>query len=133
MREELETIRRFHGHLGPNVIYGYRMGLIARPERHKDAHAKVYCGSSPPMSCLIDGIQLSSNCTMGKGNIEVAGDGELRAVFEYKDGRRLEIKVKDQIKERFLHGLNHDNEDERSSEIMELPDDVLFDRTVSNV
>lgn len=128
---ELESIRKFHGHLGPNVIYGYRMGIIARPDGHKDAKANVYCGGVPPMSCLIDGIQMTSGCTMGKGNIEIAGEGELKAVFEYKDGRKLIIKVRDDVYRRFQEGLTHDNEDERSEEIFGLPDEVLFEMTRS--
>lgn len=129
--DEIESIRYFHGHLGPNVIYGYRMGKIARPERLKDAVAKVFCGSTPPMSCLIDGIQMTSGCTMGKNNIIVFDENELRARFEYKSGKVIEIKVKDAVAKRFLDGLDHDNEDERSIEIFNMSDDELFDISVT--
>jgi len=124
---ELELIRKFHGHLGPNVIFGYRMGKLVKSERQKDVHAKVYCGSEPPMSCLIDGIQLSSGCTMGKNNISVAGTGELKVIFEYKDGRKLTVKVKKDIERRFNEGITHDNEDQRSEEAFRLSDKELFD------
>ena len=124
---ELELIRKFHGHLGPNVIFGYRMGKLVKAERHKDVHAKVYCGSEPPMSCLIDGIQLSSGCTMGKNNISVAGTGELKVIFEYRDGRKLTVKVKKDIERRFNEGITHDNEDQRSEEAFRLSDKELFD------
>ena len=124
---ELELIRKFHGHLGPNVIFGYRMGKLVKTERQKYVHAKVYCGSEPPMSCLIDGIQLSSGCTMGKNNISVVGKGELKVVFEYKDGRKLEVKVKKDIEKRFNEGITHDNEDERSEEAFYLRDQELFE------
>lgn len=126
MENDLEIIRKFHGHLGPNVIYGYRMGLIAKPDHHKGAVAKVYCGSDPPMSCLIDGIQLTSGCTMGKNNIFVAGEGELKAEFQYKDGTTRTISVRDDVRDEFLNGLNHDNEDERSERIMKMKDDDIF-------
>lgn len=133
MENEIELIRRFHGHLGPNVIYGYRMGLIARPDHHKDAVAKVYCGAVPPMSCLIDGIQMTSGCTMGKNNIQVTGEGELKAEFEYRNGNKMVISVKDSVRDRFQDGLNHDNEDERSIMIFEMKDEELFDITKNNV
>jgi len=124
---ELDIIKKFHGHLGPNVIYGYRMGIIAKPEHYKGARVKVYCGSVPPLSCMIDGIQLSSGCTMGKGSIEIAGSGELKALFAYADGRTAEISVKSEIIERFADGLTHDNEDERSEEAFALSDEEMFD------
>ena len=125
MCNELEQIRYFHGHLGPIVIFGYRMGKIARAARTKDAHAFVYCGSSPPMSCLIDGIQMTSGCTLGKNNIEVAGEGELKAVFKYKNGTTLTIKVRKEV-EILNEGITHDNEDERSIKAFEMSDDELF-------
>ena len=125
MCNELEQIRYFHGHLGPIVIFGYRMGKIARAARVKDAHCKVYCGSNPPMACLIDGIQMTSGCTMGKNNIEVAGEGELKAVFRYKDGRTLTITVRKEA-EALSDGITHDNEDERSITAFEMTDKELF-------
>lgn len=127
--DELEMIRKFHGHLGPNVIFGYRMGKLVKAERPKDVTAMVYCGSKPPMSCLIDGIQLSSGCTMGKNNIVIAGEGELRAEFVYKDGRKLSVKVRKDVEKRLNEGITHDNEDERSMEAFNMSDQELFEIT----
>ena len=125
--DEIELIRRFHGHLGPNVIFGYRMGRLVRSERPKDVIANVYCGSEPPLSCLIDGIQLTSGCTMGKNNIRVVGEGKLKAVFIYKDGRTLAVTVRSDVEERLNTGITHDNEDERSVEAFGMTDDELFE------
>lgn len=33
--------------------------------------ASVYCSGTTPQSCLADGVQLGSGCTLGKGNIEI--------------------------------------------------------------
>ncbi len=123
----LDLLRYFHGHLGPNLIAGYRMGLIARSENPRKISAKVYCGSVPPDSCLIDGIQLSSCCTMGKGNIEVVGEGEFKAEFIYPDGDRLIISVKDEALRRMREGLNHDTEEQKSVDVLDMPEEDLFD------
>jgi formylmethanofuran dehydrogenase subunit E len=69
---QLANARNFHGHLGPWLVIGMRAGSYAR-RRFKcspfELTATVLCPAKPPVRCIIDGIQLSSGCTMGKGNI----------------------------------------------------------------
>ena len=68
-------LRTFHGHLGPFVVIGYRMGQHALTLTGSDGHfgirAHVHTGDRPPRSCLIDGIQLGAGCTLGKRNIQL--------------------------------------------------------------
>lgn len=130
--ELLDLLRYFHGHLGPNLIAGYRMGLIARSDDPRKVTAKVHCGTEPPDSCLIDGIQLTSCCTMGKGNIEVVGEGQFKAEFLYPDGRSVTIRVRDEALRRMREGLDHDNEEQRSIDVLEMPEDELFEITRSD-
>ena len=96
----LARISEFHGHLGPFVVLGYRMGLIANRLLGEDAFAKTavaLTGGKPPQSCLIDGIQLSSGCTAGKGTIGVIDQGEVAAMFFSKsDGRRIKVTLRDE-------------------------------------
>ena len=89
--EELERrAMEFHGHGGPFMTLGLRMGLYALG--HLDCKGWFYlsCGVTlrwiPPDSCVIDGIQSSTGCTMGKRNLEVVeGDG-ISATFNSKGG-----------------------------------------------
>lgn len=95
-------LKSFHGHLGPYVVLGYRMGKLALGELgasgHFDLSAKVYSILTPPCSCLIDGIQLGSGCTLGKRNIEVhTSDGPAYAVFESRSKQQVTIKLKPSI------------------------------------
>ncbi len=69
--EELVPLKRFHGHLGPYVVIGYRMGRLARERFDGKMTAVVFAGRHPPMSCLIDGVQFTTGCTLGKNNIVV--------------------------------------------------------------
>ena len=60
------------------------MGLIANEKLGSDPfckRAKVFTGTNPPVSCIIDGIQLSSNCTLGKGRITVENKNLAKAEF----------------------------------------------------
>ena len=40
MDETLDLIEKFHGHLGPYVVLGYRIGLIANEKLGKDPFSK---------------------------------------------------------------------------------------------
>ena len=72
-KEKLEGLRVFHGHLGPCVIVGMRLGEYALDCLHAYPHfgleAVIRCAAKPPESCLLDGIQVSTGCTLGKQNI----------------------------------------------------------------
>jgi len=78
MEETLSKIEQFHGHLGPYAVIGYKMGKIAKKQLGSDPFSKeavIWTGTKPPLSCIIDGIQISSGCTLGKGNISIRQDG----------------------------------------------------------
>lgn len=75
----------FHGHLGPYLVFGLRMGTIAvqqlKPKHIHELSATVWTRTSPPQSCVLDGIQISSSCTLGKGNIRVKESQRTKARF----------------------------------------------------
>ena len=63
----------------------------------------------PPDSCVVDGIQSSTGCTMGKHNIEVVeGDG-VSAVFTSKEGS-VALRLRERVLEKLRGGLD-DEED----------------------
>lgn len=97
-------LKKFHGHLGPYVVLGYRMGKLAlkvlASEGHFDISAEVYSPLKPPRSCLIDGLQLGSGCTLGKANITVHEfNGPAYATFKTKDGKVVTIRLRSEIPE----------------------------------
>ena len=68
----LRQATRFHGHLGPWLVLGLKAGTYARRKLDAspfDLQARVFCPPRTPYTCFVDGIQFSSGCTMGKGNI----------------------------------------------------------------
>jgi formylmethanofuran dehydrogenase subunit E len=92
----IEDLAAFHGHLGPYIVLGYRMGRYIRLHFCSDPfrmNAAVHCSGTPPQSCLADGIQIGSGCTLGKRNIEIIPDAEMKCEFRSGD-RGLVIKPK---------------------------------------
>ncbi len=126
--DELAALQRFHGHLGIYVTLGLRMGAIGKRTfgHWKGLRATVRTVPKPPMMCVVDGVQVGSACTMGKGNIAVEAAGEPSVTFE-KDGRRLTISLKPGLVRTIEGEMSHEREIERSLHYFQVPDDELFD------
>jgi formylmethanofuran dehydrogenase subunit E len=129
MEETLKNLERFHGHLGPYIVIGYRMGIIANDILGKDPFSKkviVETDVSPPLSCIIDGIQLSSGCTLGKGNIIVQDKGIPKALFSC-NGKHVEIILKSNIQMDIKNNVTNDNMTSYSKKLYLKTDEELFD------
>jgi formylmethanofuran dehydrogenase subunit E len=118
----------FHGHLGPFLVLGLRAGLLGTHylgKSHFELKATVETSARPPRSCFIDGLQFSSGCTTGKGNLKVRTGSSISVEFT-GGGRSLRIGVKDQILE-MLDSLSSEEQVEAlSREMLEKTDDELF-------
>ncbi|HDR72430.1 MAG TPA: formylmethanofuran dehydrogenase [Methanoculleus sp.] len=83
----------FHGHLGPYIVIGYRIGRYVREHFCDDPFclkATVFCSGTTPQSCLADGVQLGSGCTLGKRNIEIVPADTIRCEFA-REGTTLSL------------------------------------------
>jgi formylmethanofuran dehydrogenase subunit E len=126
--ESLEDLQRFHGHLGVYVTLGLRMGDIGKRRfgHYKGLSASVRSQPDPPMRCVLDGVQFSSGCTMGKGNIALETGSEPEVTFE-KDGRRLRIALRPGWRERIDREMSKEKEIEQSLFYYEIPESEIFD------
>ena len=52
--------------------------------------------ASPPQSCFVDGVQFSTGCTLGKGNISIKESSGLKVCFK-KDDKELKLIPKKKI------------------------------------
>jgi len=81
----LRAATAFHGHLGPWLALGLRAGLRARRKLGADPfrlRAVARCPGRTPWSCLLDGVQFGSGCTLGKGNIRHVPASRVTVEFE---------------------------------------------------
>ncbi|KYK25862.1 hypothetical protein AYK20_04210 [Thermoplasmatales archaeon SG8-52-1] len=130
MNETLKQIEKFHGHIGPYAVIGYRMGLVANKKLGSDPFLKkavVFTGTIPPLSCIVDGIQISSGCTFGKGNIKVENKGIAKADFFTNEGKKLQIILKPELKKEIDIVVNEDNIVSYSEKMFEKSDEELFE------
>ncbi len=123
-----DELSNFHGHLGPYVVLGYRMGKIANRELGEDPFEKeavAKTGNETPISCIVDGIQYSSSCTMGKGNIEIEEGKKPLAIFS--DGsKNLEIELKPEVHSK-IKSIDDEDLEEISEEFFAKDEEELFD------
>lgn len=99
-----EDIERFHGHLGPNVLMGVRMGEhacgVAGIPRYFGLTVVVECPDGPPPTCLIDGLQISCGATMGKENISHKTAERVQVTFkDNATGKTVVYRPKDSTRE----------------------------------
>jgi len=106
---------RFHGHLGPFLVLGLRIGSLAarilHPRGIHEMSATVWLWQTPPHSCLLDGLQVSSGCTLGKGNIKVRNAPSIRARFCRGD-RSVVIRPTENARQLLATVTRHTPEDD---------------------
>jgi formylmethanofuran dehydrogenase subunit E len=130
MNDTLKRIEQFHGHIGPYVVIGYRMGLIANNRLGSDPFLKkaiVWTGLVPPISCIVDGIQISSGCTYGKGTISVKNEGIAKVEFSTDDEKFIQISLKPDVKKEIDTTVTEENMVSYSEKIFEKSDEELFE------
>jgi formylmethanofuran dehydrogenase subunit E len=130
LNEELKNIEHFHGHIGPYAVIGLRMGKISNEKLGKNPFnkkAQVWTSTKPPLSCVIDGIQMSSGCTIGKGNLEIFSGKLPKVVFSNNNGKQVEIILKESIKNEIDKTVNEQNIISYSEKLYQKPDNELFE------
>lgn len=98
----------FHGHLGVFSVVGVKMGIKAREIFNVAPDNLIVvssAGSTPPYSCLNDGIQVSTGATLGQGTISLVRDTltSPEALFSFR-GKSVKIRLKDE----YLKIINQD-------------------------
>ncbi len=142
-REEKQEIEKvlekavdFHGHLGPFLVLGVRMGLTGLRElgtRKGDPKLRITATTKPsvPFSCLIDGIQSATQCTVGNRKLKLNSSREsISAKFQIPEGNALTITlnpIKKEELERLLSKHGSVREIEKiARKVVSMPEMELF-------
>ncbi|MEZ4526455.1 MAG: nucleoside hydrolase [Desulfobacterales bacterium] len=90
-----------HRHLGTYSIIGAKMGIRAREilsASLDEVRVESSAGSKPPLSCLNDGLQVSTGASLGRGTIAVLEKNMPEALFIHGD-KRIVLKLKEEIRQ----------------------------------
>ncbi len=94
----LKRATEFHGHLGPFLVLGLRMGLAGLRELNiksgeKKLQVTVKLPYSIPFSCAVDGLQITTKCTIGNKRLRIMADSGIEAKFELESGEQTALAV----------------------------------------
>ena len=95
----IENAAKLHGHLGPFLVIGVRMGEIAKrrlkvdEKNSRGLQANVKTPFSTPFSCVIDGIQATTSCTVGNQKLKIEKSmKEITACFKLQSSDKI-VKI----------------------------------------
>ena len=118
--EWLRSAVQIHGHLGPAVVFGVRMGSAGLDAVKAQGYFDVEVTAEgpyakPPQSCILDGLQLSTGATLGKRNVQVVETEEyLVKIKNKRTGLAVEIRPTPELLKLMwsrLEADDHDKED----------------------
>jgi len=102
-----------HRHLGVYTVVGVKIGIRAREYFNTgvdEFHAVSYAGSTPPLSCMNDGIQVSTGATPGHGLLTVRNDTLMRPAVDFTYlNRTIRLTLKAEIAEKISSELKEIN------------------------
>ncbi|MEL4305431.1 FmdE family protein [Methanococcoides sp. LMO-2] len=147
---ELDDVIKFHGHLCPGLVIGYRVATYAAnkfKDRAEDEELVVIVENK---SCSVDAIQVVNGCTFGKGNLVFRDLGKhVYTFFKRGNPEALRISINprqrredpryNELFPKVRNGTATDEEKEefkqrhaeRGLAILDIPDEELF--TATNV
>ncbi|MFC2077455.1 FmdE family protein [Candidatus Bipolaricaulota bacterium] len=132
LKEMIARGTLLHGHLGPFLVAGIRMGLLALRELESPGYfgirAESQAGQTTPLSCLNDGVQIGSGCTAGKGNLCIVSEMKPRVRFVAEDGREITIELRRKIVDSFFDS----DALAKARELEAMPEEELFEWTMSS-
>jgi len=127
---------QFHGHLGPFVMLGVRLGLTglretSAPSNSSKLHVTVTLENRLPFSCAVDGIQVVTGCTIGNKRLKIRRGKSLAAAFQIQGTESVRVIVNkvalEDLKKRVLfHRLTSDELRKVALDIASMSEERLF-------
>ena len=112
----LKKAEEFHGHLGPFLVIGVRMGLTGLDRLKAPSAGRLIVTASVPLripfSCVVDGLQITTGCTTGNRKLRLKSSMRIEAEFEREEtgqkalvalNSRILRRLKTQLTNRKLH------------------------------
>jgi formylmethanofuran dehydrogenase subunit E len=130
----IEFARQLHGHVGPYLIIGLKMGAAAKKALNitdtelTQLRAEVAVPLYPPFSCLLDGIQVSTTCTLGNQRLQFKNSKNIQGTFIIEESGKI---AKITLNKKFREILEEKKKEDKLTEayaweLAEVPENQLF-------
>ena len=129
---ELKSAVDFHGHLGPYLVLGIIAGRAAmkklNSKKYFGLEVKVWGASKKPKSCLIDGLQLSTGATYGKGNIHKFNGNKIKiSLVNTENKKSITLELSKELVERLNQLRGHSDSKKFAKELLKFNPARLFE------
>lgn len=103
-----------HGHLGIYSLLGVKMGIFALehfPAGDEPLEVCSLAGTTPPLSCLNDGLQVATGATLGHGNIRICNSESPSPEAHFRRGKRtVKLCLCSSVAQQIAHDVEHGRE-----------------------
>lgn len=136
-RVSLEKAVKFHGHLGPYLVLGILAGELAlkklKCQKYFGLDVSVWGANKKPRSCLIDGLQLSTGATYGKGNIKKLKGTKIKIEFSSRlNHKKNTLMLKDALMQKIKQAKTHKDAELLAKQLYKEDHLTLFRLTTKN-
>ena len=133
-RISLKEAIRFHGHLGPWLVLGILAGECVvkklKAKKYFGLEIKVRGAHKKPKSCFIDGLQLSTGATYGKGNIRKLNGRAIIIEFHNRlNHKKIILRFKDTLIQKLKAIRKHRDSEILARRLYKTGDSTLFNLT----
>jgi formylmethanofuran dehydrogenase subunit E len=92
--KKLDGVVRFHGHICPGLVLGYRVSEFALKELGRKSIDEEIVAIVENNSCAVDAVQVMTGCTFGKGNLIFKDYGKQVYTFiKRPSGKAIRISI----------------------------------------
>lgn len=92
--KKLDEVVKFHGHVCPGLVLGYRVSAFALKELGRKASDEEIVAIVENNSCAVDAVQVMTGCTFGKGNLIFRDYGKQVYTFiKRPSGKAIRISI----------------------------------------
>jgi formylmethanofuran dehydrogenase subunit E len=136
-RITLKEAISFHGHLGPYLVLGLLAGEMVLKQlgcqKYFGLQVKVWGANKRPKSCLIDGLQLSTGATYGKGNIYKLKGSIIKMEFRNRTkNRKITLRFKNNLIQRLRKTKTHTDSELLAKRLYKTAPEKIFKLTTNN-
>ena len=127
----LKEAIKFHGHLGPYLVLGLLAGALGikktGAKKYFGLEVEVYGANIKPKSCLIDGLQLSTGATYGKGNIRKYASSSLKIILRNcKNNRSVTLGLKSSLLKELDNLKGHNDSEKFARRLLNINSQKIF-------
>lgn len=131
MRITLKEAKRFHGHIGPYLVLGILAGEFAlkklRCKKYFGLKVKIWDANEKPKSCLVDGLQLSTGATYGKGNIKKLNGRKIKIEFcNFNNNKKFILRFRESLIQRLEEAKTHRDSELLAKRLYKIDSHKLF-------